>query len=190
MPCFLAGSLTPFTTYLHCLCPFPRLFWNCVSPPVPLLYVLFTASPTYRLHLPPKMRFGDPKTFSKEMPKIVGYSGFREGQSRELQKIHSGDPEWTFWDDFPWRMRMAKVNMLGTRDMLLTRRHPSSPLCGECRAESRCTLSCINMLENISARATICAYIHEITYGYAIDSQTIISYDFSRVYLISWPISN
>ena len=31
---------------------------------------------------------------------------------RELREIHSGDPKWAFWGDFPWRMRMAKVSVV------------------------------------------------------------------------------
>ena len=38
----------------------------------------------------------------------------RKGRSREFRKIHSGDPERAFWDDFPGRMRTAKVDVLGT----------------------------------------------------------------------------
>ena len=33
----------------------------------------------------------------------------RKGRSREFREIHSGDPERAVWDDFPWRMRTAKV---------------------------------------------------------------------------------
>ena len=40
-----------------------------------------------------------------------------KGRSKEFQEIHSRGPEWAFWDDFPWRMRMANVDMLGTRDL-------------------------------------------------------------------------
>ena len=41
----------------------------------------------------------------------------RKGQSREFRETRSGDPEWEFWDDFPGRMRMAKVYMLGTGEV-------------------------------------------------------------------------
>ena len=39
-----------------------------------------------------------------------------KGRSRGFREIHSGDPKLAFWGDFPWRMRMAKVDMLGTAD--------------------------------------------------------------------------
>ena len=38
----------------------------------------------------------------------------KKGRSRELREIHSGDPKQALWDDYPWRMRTAKVDMLGT----------------------------------------------------------------------------
>ena len=31
-------------------------------------------------------------------------------------KFNLGDPKWEFWDDFPGRMTIAKVDMLGTED--------------------------------------------------------------------------
>ena len=43
----------------------------------------------------------------------------RKGRSREFREIHSGNPERAFWDDFPWRMRTANVDTLGTGDILL-----------------------------------------------------------------------
>ena len=79
--------------------------------------------PTYQLHLPPKTRFGNPKTpFQGNAGKFREIQGFRlnnigipkKGRSREFREIHSGDPKRAFWDDFPWRMRTAKVDMLGT----------------------------------------------------------------------------
>ena len=55
--------------------------------------------------------------------KILVRSGFllknigmpKKGRSKEFRESHSrsGDPERAFWDDFPWRMRTAKVDMLG-----------------------------------------------------------------------------
>ena len=30
--------------------------------------------------------------------------------------ILAGDPKWAFWDDFSWRMRTVKVDMLGKGD--------------------------------------------------------------------------
>ena len=42
-----------------------------------------------------------------------------EGWSRELQRIYSRDLEQAFWDDFPWRMRTAKVDMLFSRKLIL-----------------------------------------------------------------------
>ena len=81
--------------------------------------------PTYQLHLPPKARFGNPKSpFHGNAGKCREKQGFllknigmpRKGRSREFREIHSGDPERAFWDDFPWRMRAAKVDVLGTRD--------------------------------------------------------------------------
>ena len=40
---------------------------------------------------------------------------------QELREIHFGDPKWAFWKDFPWQMRIAKVDMLGTRDVSIMR---------------------------------------------------------------------
>ena len=38
---------------------------------------------------------------------IKNFAMPRKGRPRE-------DPKWAFWDDLPWRMRMANVDMLGT----------------------------------------------------------------------------
>ena len=44
----------------------------------------------------------------------VKYKGTpKKGRSREFRETHSGEPERALWDEFPWRMRMAKVNVLG-----------------------------------------------------------------------------
>ena len=85
--------------------------------------------PTYQLHLPPKTRFKSiwerQKPFPGNAGKLREIQGFLfkkeqrnkgKGRSRQLREIHSGDPEWAFGDDFPWRMRMAKVDMLGTEE--------------------------------------------------------------------------
>ena len=47
------------------------------------------------------------------------YRNAKKGRSKEFQEIHSGNPERAFWDDFPWRMRAAKADMLGTGDLYL-----------------------------------------------------------------------
>ena len=43
----------------------------------------------------------------------------KTSQSREFQEIHSADPERALWDDFPWWMRVAKADMLGTGEVLM-----------------------------------------------------------------------
>ena len=55
-------------------------------------------------------------TVSKKAPTVSKKLPPRKGRSKEFQEIHPGDPKWPFWCDFPWRMRMAKVDMLGTGD--------------------------------------------------------------------------
>ena len=42
----------------------------------------------------------------------------RKGRSREFREIHSGDLKRAFWDDFPWQMRLARLDMLGMGDYI------------------------------------------------------------------------
>ena len=66
------------------------------------------------------------KTLSREMPensRKFRASPQKYGMPRKEADPgnsgnYSGDPQWAFWDDFPWWMRTAKVDMLGTGDEL------------------------------------------------------------------------
>ena len=86
----------------------------------------------------PKRDLGTPiYHLCREMRRnFPGNSGFpikakrnakKKADPRKFREIHSGDPEWAFWDDFPWRMRMAKADMLGTGDPLDKKEHPPFP---------------------------------------------------------------
>ena len=75
-----------------------------------------------------RKRVGNPESpFQGTARKFREIQGFllknrgmlKKGQSREFREIHSGDPKRAFWDGFPWRMRTAKVDMLGTGETLI-----------------------------------------------------------------------
>ena len=73
--------------------------------------------PTYQLHLPPKCDLGTPKPSPGKCWKIPVNSGFPLKEYSNVKKTADPRiPENSLWDDFPWRMRTAKVDMLGTAE--------------------------------------------------------------------------
>ena len=70
-----------------------------------------------------------------------------KGRSGEFREIHSGDPKWKVWGDFPWRMRMAKVAMLGTGDVYATVMAPHAfPLLTKTPQSLLATVGCLSFL--------------------------------------------
>ena len=75
--------------------------------------------PAYQLHLPLKTRFGDPKKLSPgKCRKIPGNSGLPIKEYGNAKKKADPGNSGKFILGIPWRMRMAKVDMLGTEDKL------------------------------------------------------------------------
>ena len=85
------------------------------GPPFSLLHLFFCTSsamarrcPTYQLHLPPEMRFGNPKShFHQSPPKGVGKMVPREKLSKSVEKLF--DAFWRFLSFFPCAKIVEKL---------------------------------------------------------------------------------
>ena len=85
--------------------------WAFIMSPLP--NIATSSSPKNAIREPQKPFPGT----CQKIPRNSGIPGMpKKGRSGGFREIHSGDPERAFWDDIPWRMRTAKVDMLGTGD--------------------------------------------------------------------------
>ena len=75
----------------------------------PLLVISTASSPENGFCEPQKLQenAGKSQEIQGFLLKSIGMP--RKRPIRGIPEIHSGDPKWAFWGDFPWQMRMANL---------------------------------------------------------------------------------